>query len=172
MVKTQESNRDYKEGDPTQIHWAKFSMMGRFVSITSQCQNQCRSSSGYDLPERTHIRDLFHKRTVMSPDVRLVTSVVSFYNLIFSNSCKECASRIRMSQMLMLSPPVNFSFGDIHTLTHFGTPFRVLTFVPSFSSYMQCSLEILVNAHSLYDEEFVATTNHACSRFSIQYSIM
>jgi len=83
MVKTQESNRDYKEGDPTQIHWAKFSMMGRFVSITSQCQNQCRSSSGYDLPERTHIRDLFHKRTVMSPDVRLVTSVVSFYNLTF-----------------------------------------------------------------------------------------
>lgn len=81
MVKTQESNRDHKEGDPTQIHWAKFSMMGRFVSITTQCQNQCRSSSGYDLPERTHIRDLFYKRTVMSLDVRLITSV-SFYNLI------------------------------------------------------------------------------------------
>jgi hypothetical protein len=70
MVKAQENNRDHKEDDSEQIHWAKFSMMGRFVSITNQCQNQCRSSTDYNFPDRYHIRDLFIKRSVMSLEVR------------------------------------------------------------------------------------------------------
>ncbi|KAJ3575638.1 hypothetical protein NP233_g979 [Leucocoprinus birnbaumii] len=70
MVKAQENNRDHKEDDPERIHWAKFSMMGRFVSITAQCQSQCQSSTDYDFPERTHISDLFLKRTVMSSELQ------------------------------------------------------------------------------------------------------
>ncbi|KAF5355854.1 hypothetical protein D9756_003782 [Leucocoprinus leucothites] len=72
MVKAQENNRDHKEDDPERIHWAKFSMMGRFVSITTQCQNQCRSSTDYNFKERTKISDLFTKRTVMSLELQRI----------------------------------------------------------------------------------------------------
>ncbi|KAF9453797.1 ras GEF [Macrolepiota fuliginosa MF-IS2] len=70
MIKAQEANRDFKEDDPTRIHWAKFSMMGRFVSVTFQCQNQCRSSTDYHFPDRRNISELFIKRTVMSLEMQ------------------------------------------------------------------------------------------------------
>lgn len=156
MVKTQESNRDHKEGDPTRIHWAKFSMMGRFVSITSQCQNQCRSSTDYNFPDRPHIRDLFYKRTVMSPEVCFVSLGVSSHNPPLSNSCKECASKIQMTQML--NPPANFSFGDIHASAILGSLVCPSSFIfhSLFSPHI-CSFlsEILVNApvlHYLYNK--------------------
>ncbi|EKM83863.1 hypothetical protein AGABI1DRAFT_32846 [Agaricus bisporus var. burnettii JB137-S8] len=70
MIKAQENNRDSKEDDPSKIHWAKFSMMGRFVAITTQCQNQCRSSTDYHFPDRRHVRELFIRRNIMSPELQ------------------------------------------------------------------------------------------------------
>lgn len=70
MIKAQEANPDHKEADAAKIHWAKFSMMGRFVAITNQCQSQCRSSTDYNFSERNHIRDLFVKRPVMSIEMQ------------------------------------------------------------------------------------------------------
>lgn len=89
MIKAQEANRDFKEDDPTKIHWAKFSMMGRFVSVTTQCQNQCRSSTDYNFPDRKHIRDLFIKRTVMSLEVRFDVNIAFSEYLISSTDAES-----------------------------------------------------------------------------------
>ncbi len=144
MIKSQEANKDFKEGDPTKIHWAKFSMMGRFVSITTQCQSQCRNFTDYNFPdsmERRHIRELFTKRAVMSPEVRCFTCI-AFYslpgNLFFPGRCKESASKIpNLLNMVLfriktlpsgiLRPSVACSFGD-HTLFQFNKyhgPFHI-----------------------------------------------
>lgn len=80
MIKAQDANKDFREGDATKIHWAKFSMMGRFVSITTQCQNQCRNSTDYNFPDsmdRRRIRELFTKRAVMGLEV-----LFFFFNLV------------------------------------------------------------------------------------------
>lgn len=100
MVKAQENNKDCKEDDPSKIHWAKFSMMGRFVSITAQCQNQCRSSTDYHFVDRRHIRDLFIKRNVMSLEVR-------FSSILHSIGC----SRVFQLQRARLKDPEVGDYG-------------------------------------------------------------
>ncbi|KAF9569596.1 ras GEF [Agrocybe pediades] len=70
LLKSQETNSDFSSEDPSLIHWAKFNLMGRFITTTVQCQVQCRNSTDYDFIERPHIAELFVKRPVMSYEMQ------------------------------------------------------------------------------------------------------
>ncbi|KAI5124751.1 hypothetical protein M0805_005385 [Coniferiporia weirii] len=59
LRRAHEGNPDHKVDDPSKIHWAKFSMIGKFVSTTTQLQEQCRGQDGYQFPENAQINQLF-----------------------------------------------------------------------------------------------------------------
>ncbi|THH12356.1 hypothetical protein EW145_g71 [Phellinidium pouzarii] len=59
LRRAHEGNPDYKADDPSRIHWAKFSMIGKFISTTTQLQWQCRGQNGYQFPENALIGQLF-----------------------------------------------------------------------------------------------------------------
>ena len=69
LRRAHEGNPDTKPDEPSKIHWAKFSMIGKFVATTSQLQAQCRGPSGYKLVESPAIGQLFDV-PLMDYDVR------------------------------------------------------------------------------------------------------
>jgi hypothetical protein len=69
LIRSHEGNADFNELDPRKVHWGKFNMMGRFISSTTQCQAQCRSTNDYNFPERPQIRDLLQTSCVMDEEV-------------------------------------------------------------------------------------------------------
>ncbi|KIM48182.1 hypothetical protein M413DRAFT_61272, partial [Hebeloma cylindrosporum] len=70
LIRAHEGNGDTNDAYPSKIHWAKFNMMGRFITSTLQCQAQCRNSNDYDFPERSAIAELFVKIPVMSSEMQ------------------------------------------------------------------------------------------------------
>ncbi|THH16724.1 hypothetical protein EUX98_g9256 [Antrodiella citrinella] len=52
LIRAHEGNPDFHDDDPEKIHWAKFSMMGRFIDVVTQCQKVCRDSKAFDFPDR------------------------------------------------------------------------------------------------------------------------
>ena len=69
LIKVHEGNVDFHESDPTKIHWGKFHLLGKFITTTTECQIQCRSSTAYDFPARENIRNLLLREYVMSDTV-------------------------------------------------------------------------------------------------------
>jgi hypothetical protein len=69
LIRAHEGNGDTNDAYPSKIHWAKFNMMGRFITSTLQCQAQCRNSNDYNFPERRGVAELFVKLPVMSTEV-------------------------------------------------------------------------------------------------------
>jgi hypothetical protein len=70
LIRAHEANDDVKSGDPNKIHWGKFNMMGRFITSTTQCQAQCRSTTDYDFPERRHISNLLLTKYTMNDEMQ------------------------------------------------------------------------------------------------------
>ncbi|KAF8516181.1 ras guanine nucleotide exchange factor domain-containing protein [Hysterangium stoloniferum] len=58
MVRANESNPNYKPEDPSKIHWGKFTLMARMITMLQGLQEKIRTTGLYDFPERTHIRSL------------------------------------------------------------------------------------------------------------------
>lgn len=81
LRRAHEGNPDYKPDDPEKVHWAKFSMIGKFVGITTQLQAQCRSQPGYDIPENAAVAQLFDV-PVMDYDVCVLDYLV--WNLLIT----------------------------------------------------------------------------------------
>ncbi|KAF9069038.1 ras guanine nucleotide exchange factor domain-containing protein [Rhodocollybia butyracea] len=70
LIRAHEANDDTKSGDPTKIHWGKFNMMGRFITSTTQCQAQCRSTTDYNFPERPHIGNVLLTKYLMNDEMQ------------------------------------------------------------------------------------------------------
>jgi len=70
LIRAHEANDDFHSSDRNKIHWAKFNMMGRFITSTTECQAQCRSTTDYDFPERKHISTLLVTKYLMDDEVR------------------------------------------------------------------------------------------------------
>ncbi|ETW87236.1 hypothetical protein HETIRDRAFT_378044 [Heterobasidion irregulare TC 32-1] len=70
LIKAHEGNPDFNKHDPTKIHWAKFSMMGKFILSTTQFQAQCRTSNDYNFTAREHINDLMMRDCVMDAEMQ------------------------------------------------------------------------------------------------------
>lgn len=60
LFRAHEGNQDFREEHPTEIHWAKFNMLGGFIGSTAQYQTQCRVSSDYDYPKNRIVNELLH----------------------------------------------------------------------------------------------------------------
>ncbi|KAL0571812.1 hypothetical protein V5O48_010142 [Marasmius crinis-equi] len=70
LIRAHEGNEDFNTSDRSKIHWGKFNMMGRFITSTTQCQAQCRSTSDYNFPERPQISALLQSKYVMDDDMQ------------------------------------------------------------------------------------------------------
>ena len=70
LIKTHEANADMNPDDPTLIHWGKFSLLGKFISTTMDCQTQCRQSTQCDFAVRPHIQALIGKPFMMSDEMQ------------------------------------------------------------------------------------------------------
>ncbi|KAJ4486179.1 ras guanine nucleotide exchange factor domain-containing protein [Lentinula aciculospora] len=70
LIRAHEANDDVKSDDPTKIHWGKFNMMGRFITSTTQCQAQCRSTTDYTFPERPYISNLLFTKYLMDDEMQ------------------------------------------------------------------------------------------------------
>ncbi|TFY80120.1 hypothetical protein EWM64_g3895 [Hericium alpestre] len=75
LIRAHEGNDDFKASDSTKIHWAKFSMIGKFILSTVQFQNQCRTSTEYMFEERPRICDMLMRDCVM--DIELQRSRIA-----------------------------------------------------------------------------------------------
>lgn len=85
LIKAHEGNPDFNKHDPTKIHWAKFSMMGKFILSTTHFQAQCRTSNDYNFTAREHINDLLMRDCVMDAEVSIFLRKTYSYrcNLVF-----------------------------------------------------------------------------------------
>ncbi|KAJ3824976.1 ras guanine nucleotide exchange factor domain-containing protein [Lentinula raphanica] len=70
LIRAHEGNDDSKSDDPTKIHWGKFNMIGRFITSTTQCQAQCRSTTDYNFPERLYISNLLLTKYIMDDEMQ------------------------------------------------------------------------------------------------------
>ncbi|KAG7099241.1 hypothetical protein E1B28_001104 [Marasmius oreades] len=70
LIRAHEGNEDFNSSDRSKIHWGKFNMMGRFITSTTQCQAQCRSTTDYSFPERPHISALLQSKYVMNDEMQ------------------------------------------------------------------------------------------------------
>ena len=69
LIGAHEGNPDENVNDPTQLHWGKFNIMGKFINTITVCQVQCRNTNDYDFPDRSYIRALIMKRPLMTDEV-------------------------------------------------------------------------------------------------------
>ncbi|KAF9044714.1 ras GEF [Hymenopellis radicata] len=70
LIRSHEANDDFNSDDPSKIHWGKFNMMGRFITSTTQCQAQCRSTDDYNFKSKDSIRDLLLSAYLMDDDMQ------------------------------------------------------------------------------------------------------
>jgi hypothetical protein len=70
IIRAHEGNLDYNPNDPTQLHWAKFAMIGKFIAGIVQGQVQCRAAQDYNFAERPHILRLIFRGHLMDEQVR------------------------------------------------------------------------------------------------------
>jgi hypothetical protein len=71
IIRAHEGNPDFDPNNPALIHWAKFSMIGRFVDVVLVAQEGCRTNGGYRFDLRPSVRQNIMYEPLMSPDVRL-----------------------------------------------------------------------------------------------------
>jgi hypothetical protein len=68
LIRAHEGNPEDNPKYPSEVHWGKFNMIGKFISCTTQCQVQCRTTTDYNFTERPHIRDLVFSDKLMSTE--------------------------------------------------------------------------------------------------------
>lgn len=69
LLKSQEGNRDVHDSDPRLIHWAKFSMISRFVDTVVECQDKIRRERAYMFPTRPRVLELLLCDELMDSEV-------------------------------------------------------------------------------------------------------
>ena len=73
LIRAQEGNKDWHQDDTNKVHWAKFSMMGRFILATVEQQSRCRDLPDYafrDGREHAQVRQLLMRECLMDPDMQ------------------------------------------------------------------------------------------------------
>lgn len=88
MRRAHEGNPDTKADDPSKVHWAKFDMLGKFITATTQYQSQCLGANGYKLQENHALRQLFEV-PVMDYDVSVSAYAAFLDNCLQSNRCNK-----------------------------------------------------------------------------------
>jgi hypothetical protein len=74
LIRAHVGNGDFHPEDPSKIHWAKFSMMGKFIHLVKQYQLRSRNpEDGYVFEERPELREIL--------DVVIMDSDVSFMHV-------------------------------------------------------------------------------------------
>ena len=95
LIRSHEGNADVNPNDPHKVHWGKYSMMGRFITSTTQCQAQCRASSDYNFMERPYIEELIMTQYKMNEEVSypLVWDVWLLKTVYLDANIKNLSSR-------------------------------------------------------------------------------
>ncbi|KIY52755.1 ras GEF, partial [Fistulina hepatica ATCC 64428] len=70
LIRAHEGNSDVNATDEAKIHWGKFTMMGRFISETTQFRSTCQLSSEYIFPRREHIESLLNTPYLMNVEMQ------------------------------------------------------------------------------------------------------
>ncbi|KIY71610.1 ras GEF [Cylindrobasidium torrendii FP15055 ss-10] len=70
LIRSHEANPDMSTNDPSRIHWGKFNMIGRFITSTTQCQAQCRSTQDYNFSERPDLRNMLLVNCLMDNEMQ------------------------------------------------------------------------------------------------------
>ncbi len=104
MRRAHEGNPDTKADDPSKIHWAKFDMLGKFITATTQYQSQCRGPNGYKVYENQTLSQLFDA-PVMDYDVS---------GFIKQHNAGQLLTNEQMQQSRMYPPPDE---GDIYSMS-------------------------------------------------------
>ncbi|CAE6422597.1 unnamed protein product [Rhizoctonia solani] len=63
------SNRDYKEDDPTLIHWGKFQIIAKIVNQMVELQDRLRATNNYNFPDRPSIASMLSDPKTMTEEV-------------------------------------------------------------------------------------------------------
>ncbi|KAG8734143.1 hypothetical protein FRC11_010888 [Ceratobasidium sp. 423] len=63
------SNRDYKEGDPTLIHWGKFQIIAKIVNQMIELQGRLRTTDNYNFPARPDLASLLNDPKTMTDEM-------------------------------------------------------------------------------------------------------
>lgn len=100
LIRAHEGNPDFSRTEPKKVHWGKFSMLGRFIQCTTQCQIQCQTTTDYNFRERSKIRDLVFNGYVMSIGMQ--------------NSRIAPVPEASLDEPLVPSLPRSFSRDDTH----------------------------------------------------------
>lgn len=80
LIRAHEGNPDYNSSHPSKIHWAKFNMIGRFITGTIQAQDQCRQSPEYTFEEHSAINNLLLTECIMD----LEASFIRWRNILIT----------------------------------------------------------------------------------------
>ncbi|CUA76706.1 Ras guanine nucleotide exchange factor K [Rhizoctonia solani] len=63
------SNRDYKDGDPTLIHWGKFQIIAKIVHQMIELQGRLRATDNYNFPVRPDVATLLNDPKTMTEEM-------------------------------------------------------------------------------------------------------
>jgi hypothetical protein len=75
MVRANESNPNYKSDDPSKIHWGKFTLMARMITVLQGLQDKIRTTGLYNFPENNYIRNLLES-DVMDSEVGCIVFIL------------------------------------------------------------------------------------------------
>ncbi|KAH7345017.1 hypothetical protein B0J17DRAFT_638008 [Rhizoctonia solani] len=62
-------NRDYRESDPSLIHWGKFQIIAKIVNQMIELQDRLRVTNNYDFPARPDIASLLNDPKAMTEEM-------------------------------------------------------------------------------------------------------
>jgi hypothetical protein len=92
LIQAHEGNADTNPAAPNKIHWGKYNMIGKFISNTTQCQVQCRTTTDYDFPERPRVRELLQREKLMDEEVRVFFGMKKLDLTLFVNAATKIAN--------------------------------------------------------------------------------
>lgn len=70
-MRAHESNINHNPDDPSKIHWGKFTLLGKMITMLQGLQDKIRTSGAHNFPERPFIRQQVEYE-VMDTEVRLM----------------------------------------------------------------------------------------------------
>ncbi|KAG9030285.1 hypothetical protein FRB95_004171 [Tulasnella sp. JGI-2019a] len=68
LVRADDVNPDHRPGDPTQIHWGKFSLIAKMILSVVTFQRRFEDTAAFSFPERPDIRELIVGVVVMDEE--------------------------------------------------------------------------------------------------------
>jgi hypothetical protein len=93
LIRAHEGNPDVNINDPGKVHWGKFNLFGKFISSTTQCQSQCRTTNDYEFAPNDQIYNLIFRDTLGLMDTEVYNGATCLLSYIDHFSRLRCRSR-------------------------------------------------------------------------------